>query len=92
MTPRRRIVVVALIITSVALGTTAVSGRVWFWTLCSSSPMSFDETDLDHNGRVSWSEADYVCNFGRRQVTSNGQQCTEYFAYKDGLTLKVVCP
>ena len=54
--------------------------------------MSFDETDLDHNGRVSWSEAAYVCNFDRKQVTSNGKQCTEYFALKDGLTLKIVCP
>ena len=54
--------------------------------------MSFDETDLDHDGRVSWSEAGYVCDYGRRHITSNGKQCTEYFAYKDGLTLKVVCP
>ena len=54
--------------------------------------MSFEETDLDHDGHVSWSEAEYVCDFGQRQVISNGKQCTEYFAYKDGLTLKVVCP
>ena len=92
MTPRRRVVIVALVITSVTLGTVAISGRVWFWTLCASSPMSFDETDLDHNGRVSWSEAGYVCDFGRRPIVSNGKQCTEYFAYKDGLPLKVVCP
>jgi len=54
--------------------------------------MSFEEIDLDHNGRVSEAEAEYVCNCGQRQVISNGKQCTEYFAYKDGLPLKVVCP
>ena len=85
-------IVVASVITSAALATAAFGGRVWFWTLCSSSPMSFDETDLDHNGRVSWSEAGYVCDFGQRQTTSNGKQCTEYFALKDGLILKTVCP
>ena len=92
MTPRRRIIIVALVTASVALGTAAISGRVWFWTLCSSSPMSFDEIDRDHNGRVSEAEAEYACDCGQRKVISNGKECTEYFAYKDGLTLKVVCP
>jgi hypothetical protein len=75
-----------------ALAATAVSGRLWFWTVCSSSPMSFAETDLDRNGRVSWAEADYVCNFGQREVRSGGKACTEYYALKDGLPLKIVCP
>jgi hypothetical protein len=87
----RRAVAAAIVLAGVALAITVGIGRICFWTLCSSSPMSFGETDLDHNGRVSWTEADYVCNFGQRQVTSSGKQCTEYYALKDGLPLKIVC-
>jgi len=54
--------------------------------------MSFAEIDSDHNGRVSEAEAEYACDYGQRQIMLNGKQCTEYFAHKDGLTLKTVCP
>lgn len=68
------------------------SGRGWFWAFCGASPMTFAEIDINHNGSVSFVEADYNCNCGNRQVVQEGRQCTEYFAYKDGLPLKVVCP
>jgi len=37
---------------------------------------------------VSLTEASYIASSGTRSVGN----CTEYFAYKDGLRLKRVCP
>ena len=50
--------------------------------------MTFDEADLDKDGSVSLTEASYIASSGKRTVGL----CTEYFAYKDGLALKTVCP
>jgi len=69
-----------------------VSGRGWFWAFCGSSPLTSAEIDINQDGRISFIEADYNCNCGTRQIVQEGRQCTEYFAYKDGLPLKVVCP
>jgi hypothetical protein len=55
-------------------------------------PVTFAEVDLNHDGDVTLAEADYFASSGSRPVTRDGQSCTEYFAYKDGLTLKVTCP
>ena len=57
-----------------------------------SGPLAYAELDLNHDGNVSFSEADYAASYGKRTIAVGNQQCTEYFAYKDGLTLKVVCP
>jgi hypothetical protein len=81
-----------LVIASVALAISATASHIWFWLLCSSSPLSFAEADLDHDGYVSYAEADYVSDLGTRQVSLQGRQCTEFFTQKDGLPLKVVCP
>jgi hypothetical protein len=40
---------------------------------------------------VSFSEADYASSFGKRIIVDHGRHCTEYFAYKDGVPLKLVC-
>jgi hypothetical protein len=55
------------------------------------SPLTYREMDFDHNGHVSYSEADYASSFGTRMYVEHGRQCTEYFAYKDGLPLKTDC-
>ncbi|MDC3211569.1 hypothetical protein NQU47_03225 [Pseudoalteromonas distincta] len=55
------------------------------------SRYSFTEMDLDKSGFISFSEADYVSSSGERIVKINGKSCTEYFAYKDGLTIKTKC-
>tara|TARA_B100000809_G_scaffold249203_1_gene280221 strand:- start:59 stop:211 length:153 start_codon:yes stop_codon:yes gene_type:complete len=47
--------------------------------------------DLDNNGFVTSGEADYVSSSGERDITVNGEKCIEYYAYKDGLPVKVVC-
>ncbi|WP_417542447.1 hypothetical protein [Methylophaga thalassica] len=69
---------------------TGVIALVYIWSLF-NSPLSFKEMDLNEDGWVSFSEADYTGNYGIRKVGINGKTCTEYFAYKDGLSIKVVC-
>lgn len=41
---------------------------------------------------MSLTEADYIANSATRAVIRDGRRCTEFFAYKDGLPIKVVCP
>lgn len=66
----------------VALAAVAISsGRGWFWAFCGASPMTFAEIDIDHDGKISFVEADYNCNCGTRKIVQEGQQCIEYFAY-----------
>ena len=57
-----------------------------------SSPLSYAEMDINHDGKVEFFEVDYASSFGERPVERAGLKCIEYFAYKDGLPLKVVCP
>jgi len=56
-----------------------------------SSPLNIKEMDLNKNGWVSFTEAEYTASYGVREVEVDGKKCTEYFAYKDGLPLKVEC-
>jgi len=52
---------------------------------------TYEEMDLNKDGVVSFSEADYVSSSKERAIFVNGQKCIEFFALKDGLPLKVVC-
>ncbi len=64
---------------------------VFAW-MVARSPLSFDAIDFDHDGSVSFDEADYASSFGMRTIYRDGNQCVEYFAEKDGAALKLVCP
>ncbi len=68
------------------------SGRAWYWLLCLPLPMTFAEVDRNRDGVVSFIEASYVSSSGTREVQQDGRRCVEYYALKDGLPLKVVCP
>ncbi len=63
---------------------------IFGWSMY-ASPLTYREMDFDHDGLVSYSEADYASSFGMRMYVEHGRHCTEYFAYKDGLPLKTVC-
>lgn len=67
----------------------------WFYLLpyiqLTLSPFSWSEADINKDGFVSPTEAEYVANYGRRQQIENGKSCTEYYALKDGLPLKKDC-
>jgi hypothetical protein len=54
--------------------------------------MSFEEVDRNRDGAVSFIEASYVSSSGTREVQQDGRRCVEYYALKDGLPLKIVCP
>lgn len=56
------------------------------------SPLQYEAIDFDHDGSVSFDEADYASSFGMRTIYRDGEQCVEYFAEKDGAALKQVCP
>lgn len=90
MHPRRRRSIVVL--TAVAAATVGIVKWGPFLWARSQVPMSFHEADLNHDGAVSFTEAAYIVSSGTRRLFHNGRRCSELFAYKDGLPLKVVCP
>jgi ABC-type antimicrobial peptide transport system permease subunit len=49
------------------------------------------EMDWNQDGRTSISEFLASSDIGRRAAHRDGQECVEYYAYKDGLPVKVVC-
>lgn len=73
------------------LGLAAVGYWVVFLYCVWTSPLSYRELDLNKDGKVSFAEADYASSYGVRGVKVEGKACVEYFAYKDGLPLKVSC-
>lgn len=51
----------------------------------------YEEMDWNQDGRTSIAEIIDSSDVGTRQTIVNGVQCMEYFAYKDGLPIKVIC-
>jgi hypothetical protein len=74
-----------------AIGLVGGYGAIFGWMVY-TSPLSYAEMDINHDGKVEFSEADYASSYGERAIEKEGLTCIEYFAYKDGLPLKVVCP
>lgn len=85
--PNRSKRVLVLVTAVIFLGYWAVFGWMVY-----RSPLPYEAIDLDHNGSVSFTEADYVSSFGMRTIYRQGEKCVEYFAQKDGAKLKLVCP
>lgn len=79
---------------AVVLATAAIILVYWivFGWMVYRSPLPYAAIDLDHDGSVSFDEADYVSSFGMRTIYRQGEQCVEYFAEKDGHALTLVCP
>jgi hypothetical protein len=53
---------------------------------------SWEEMDWNKDGSTSFSELIESSDVGKRAVEVDGKNCVEYFAFKDGLPLKTVCP
>jgi len=53
---------------------------------------SWAEMDWNDDGRVSVIEIVEGSDIGRRPVTLEGKDCTEFFRYKDGLPIRTDCP
>jgi hypothetical protein len=47
--------------------------------------------DWNQDGTTSLDEFFAASDIGKRAVTNDGKECVEYFAYKDGLTVKLTC-
>ena len=79
---------------ALVLATLAIVLLYWgaFGWMVYRAPVSYEAIDLDHDGSVSFDEADYASSFGMRTIYKQGEQCVEYFAEKDGHALKLVCP
>lgn len=69
----------------------AICYGAFFGWMILVSPLTYAEMDFDHDGTVGFFEADYASSFGERKIMENGHECIEYFAYKDGIPLKVLC-
>ena len=79
---------------AVVLVTATIILAYWavFGWMVYRSPLTYEAIDLDHDGSVSFDEADYVSSFGMRTIYRQGEECVEYFAEKDGAALTLVCP
>jgi hypothetical protein len=75
----------------VALVGIAAAYWAFFGWMVYISPLSYAEMDINNDGKVEFFEADYASSYGEREVLKNDRKCLEYFAYKDGLPLRVVC-
>ena len=53
---------------------------------------SWQEMDWNQDGSTSIGEVFAATDIGKREITHDGKKCTEYYAYKDGLAVKTVCP
>ncbi|HEY8034168.1 MAG TPA: hypothetical protein VIF37_01095 [Methylobacter sp.] len=53
---------------------------------------SWQEMDWQQRGRTSIRDFFEASDIGKREVIQNGKKCIEYYAYKDGLPVKTVCP
>jgi hypothetical protein len=54
----------------------------------------FNEADMDWNqdGQTSIFEVIEASDVGLREIERDGLMCREYYAFKDALPIKVICP
>ena len=53
---------------------------------------SWTEMDWNQDGSTSIVELFMASDIGKRTITKDNQLCIEYFSFKDGLPIKIVCP
>ncbi|THF61970.1 hypothetical protein [Pseudothauera rhizosphaerae] len=53
---------------------------------------SIQEMDWNSDGETTVSEMLRAIDIGRRSIRKDGLECQEYFSFKDGLPVRVVCP
>lgn len=56
------------------------------------SRFSWKEMDWNSDGTTSLSELLQSADVGKRTIQQDGQECVEYFAFKDGPAYKGVVP
>jgi hypothetical protein len=53
---------------------------------------SWQEMDWNCDGKITLDEIFSSSDIGKKTILINGNTCTEYFSFKDGLTVKINCP
>ena len=53
---------------------------------------SWTEMDWNERGRTTIADFFAASDIGKREIQLNGVLCAEYYSYKDGLTIKLICP
>lgn len=53
---------------------------------------AWSEMDWDSDGKTTPSEFLAAADIGRREAISAPEGCTEYYAYKDGMPVRIDCP
>ena len=53
---------------------------------------SWEEMDWNDDGKTAIVEFFEASDIGRREVLVDNKPCIEYFAYKDGLAVRIDCP
>lgn len=52
---------------------------------------SWSEMDWDQKGKTTFIDFLRASDIGKREIEQDGKKCIEYYAYKDGLPVKIVC-
>lgn len=85
------LVIIGLVIVAPILCLAALAGAGV--TLAAiTAPFSWPERDWDGDGTTTLGEFYYATDVGRRPVLVNGIPCDKFFAFKDGRTIRIVCP
>ncbi len=53
---------------------------------------SWEDMDWNQNGETSLTEFFKTSDVGVREIAKKGEACKEFYDYKDGLPIKIVCP
>lgn len=53
---------------------------------------TWEEMDWDNNGDTTFNEFFQASDIGVREIEKDGKKCREFYAYKEGLPVKVICP
>lgn len=53
---------------------------------------SWEEMDWEQRGSTSIGDFFAASDIGKREIQKDGKKCFEYYAYKDGMPVKTVCP
>jgi len=51
----------------------------------------WEDMDWNQNGETSLAEFFRTTDVGVREIQKDGKTCKEYYDYKDGLPIKIVC-
>jgi hypothetical protein len=80
---------------SVVLSAIALLVLAYFtlrWAASWKQGYSWQEMDWRQRGSTSIADFFAASDVGKRDVVVNGKPCFEYYAYKDGIPIKMVCP